>query len=46
LCKNRLGFKFISEDLEIASHLRRLLELNIGSTEIIAREVASWLKEN
>jgi c-di-GMP-binding flagellar brake protein YcgR len=44
--KNRLGFKFISEDLKTASHLRRLLELNIGSSKKIDREIASWLKEN
>jgi hypothetical protein len=44
--KNRLGSTLISENLETASHLRRLMELNIGSSEIIDREVASWLKEN
>ena len=43
---NRIGFKFISEDIETASHLRRLLELNIGSSEEIDREVAFWLREN
>jgi hypothetical protein len=44
--KNRLDSKLINENLETASHLRRLMELNIGSSEIIHREVASWLKEN
>ena len=43
---NRFGFKFISEDIETATHLRRLLELNIGSSEEIDREVASWLEKN
>jgi c-di-GMP-binding flagellar brake protein YcgR len=42
--ENRLGFKFVSEDTETATHLRRLLELNIGSAETIDREVAFWLK--
>ncbi len=42
---NRFGFKFISEDTETATHLRRLLELNIGSSEAIDREVAFWLKK-
>ena len=43
--ENRHGCKFVSEDTETATHLRRLLELNIGSAEIIDREVASWLKD-
>ena len=43
--ENRFGFKFVSEDTETATHLRRLLELNIGSSEAIDREVAFWLKE-
>jgi len=42
---NRFGFKFISEDTETATHLRRLLELNIGSSDVIDREVAFWLKD-
>lgn len=42
--KNRLGLKFISEDIETASHLRRLLELNIASSEEIDREIISWLQ--
>ena len=43
---NRFGFKFISEDIDTATHLRRLLEFNMGSSEEIDREVASWLGEN
>lgn len=42
---NRFGFKFISEDTETATHLRRLLELNIGSSEAIDREIAIWLAD-
>ena len=42
---NRFGFHFISEDTETAAHLRRLLELNIGSSEAVEMEVAFWLKE-
>jgi len=42
--ENRFGFKFISEDIATISHLRRLLELNIGSSEVIDREVSFWLK--
>ena len=41
---NRLGFKFVCEDTETAMHLRRLLELNIGSAEEIEKEIAIWLK--
>ena len=44
--KNRLGFKFVSEDTETAMHLRRLLELNIGSSDEIEKEIAFWLKHN
>jgi hypothetical protein len=43
--KNRLGFQFISVDTETATHLRRLLELNIGSAEVIDKELAFWLKD-
>ncbi len=42
--KKRFGFKFISYDAETATHLRRLLELNIGSSEAMAREVAFLLQ--
>ena len=42
---DRFGFRFISEDLETASHLRRLLELNIGSAETIDREVTFRLQD-
>jgi c-di-GMP-binding flagellar brake protein YcgR len=42
---NRVGFKFISEDTETAVHLRRLLELNIGSSEALEREVSLLLKD-
>ena len=42
---NKFGFKFISEDTETATHLRRLLELNIGSSEAIDREIDFWLKD-
>ena len=42
---NKFGFKFISEDTETATHLRRLLELNIGSSEAIDREVDFLLKD-
>jgi len=44
--ENRIGFKFVSEDTETATHLRRLLELNIGSSEVIDREVEFWLQKN
>ena len=43
--ENKLGFKFVSEDAETAMHLRRLLELNIGSADEIEKEIAFWLKQ-
>lgn len=42
--ENHYGFIFISEDLETFSHLRRLLELNIGDTDLVDRELADWMK--
>ncbi len=42
--EDRLGFRFIGEDTETIIHLRRLLELNIGSSETIDKEMSSWLK--
>ena len=43
--QKRIGFKFIGEDTETATHLRRLLELNIGSSEELDKELAYWLKD-
>ena len=42
--KNKFGFKFRSEDVETVRHLRRLLELNIGSSEEMEREIETWIK--
>ncbi|MFC1837260.1 PilZ domain-containing protein [Thermodesulfobacteriota bacterium] len=41
---NNLGFRFTSEDTETMTHLRRLLELNIGSSDVLDREISFWLK--
>ena len=43
--EDRFGFKFIGEDTETMIHLRRLLELNIGSSEAIDKEISFWLKD-
>jgi hypothetical protein len=43
--ENRFGLKFISEDTETATHLRRLLELNIGSSDSLDREISLWLQK-
>ena len=43
--ENKFGFKFIGKDTETMIHLRRLLELNIGSSEAIDKEISSWLKD-
>ncbi|MDT8421025.1 MAG: PilZ domain-containing protein [Desulfuromonadales bacterium] len=37
------GFLFLSEDLETLTHLRRLLELNMGGDETMRQELALWL---
>ena len=38
------GFIFRSEDLDTFSHLRRLLELNLGDAEIVDHELSHWMK--
>lgn len=42
--EDHYGFLFLSEDLDTLTHLRRLLELNLGDDELIKREMATWLK--
>lgn len=41
---NSFGFKFISEDIDTITHLRRLLELNLGEDGDIGLEITHWLK--
>ena len=42
--ENRLGFKFLHENLETLTHLRTLLELNTGDPEGVRSELLTWLK--
>lgn len=37
------GFRFLSENLETLTHLRRLLELNLGEDDVMKREIGIWL---
>lgn len=37
------GFRFLSENLETLTHLRRLLELNLGEDDIVKKELGYWL---
>lgn len=39
------GFKFVSEDIDTLTHLRKMIELNIGDHEQVTNELAHWLKE-
>ena len=39
------GFKFISEDLETLTHLRKLIELNTGDAEATRNELSAWLSD-
>lgn len=39
IANNNLGFKFLSMDIESLTHLRRLLEINMGNSEQISREL-------
>ena len=37
------GFLFLSENLDTLTHLRRLLELNLGGDDITRHEIEAWL---
>lgn len=39
------GFKFLSENLETMTHLRKLIELNTGDSEATREELTLWLKD-
>lgn len=41
----KYGFKFISENLETLTHLRKLIELNTGDTETTRNELSAWLDD-
>ncbi|MBM4053485.1 MAG: PilZ domain-containing protein [Planctomycetes bacterium] len=43
--QDHFGFKFISEDIDTITHLRRMIELNVGNHEKITDELSHWLKE-
>jgi len=40
------GFKFISENLETLTHLRKLIELNTGDAEATRSELSAWLSNS
>ena len=40
------GFKFISENLETLTHLRKLIELNTGDAEATRSELGAWLNNS
>jgi hypothetical protein len=42
--ESHYGFVFLSEEIDTFAHLRRLLELNLGDSEIIDRELGDWMK--
>lgn len=39
------GFKFISENLETLTHLRKMIELNTGDAEATRSELSAWLSK-
>ena len=41
---NLYGFLFVDADDESLTHLRRLLELNLGDDEEVERELIHWLQ--
>jgi len=38
------GFKFLTENIDTITHLRRLMELNIGDDQAVVNEFAYWLQ--
>lgn len=42
---SRYGFRFVSEDLENLTHLRKLIELNTGDPEATRSELSAWLND-
>lgn len=42
--KDRLGFRIEYIDLESASHLKRLVELNLGDADLLERELAHLIE--
>lgn len=40
---NSAGLVILTADVESVTHLRRLLELNLGDPEQISRELSQWL---
>lgn len=42
---SRYGFRFVSEDLENLTHLRKLIELNTGDPEATRNELSAWLND-
>jgi hypothetical protein len=43
--EHHYGFKFISEDLDTLTHLRKLIELNTGDVETTRSELSAWLRD-
>lgn len=43
--ENHYGFRFISENLETLTHLRKLIELNTGDAEATRSELSAWLSD-
>lgn len=39
------GFRFVSEDLDTLTHLRKLIELNTGDAEATRSELSAWLDD-
>ena len=42
--QNHFGFKFLSEDINTMTHLRKLIELNTGDSEATRSELSAWLQ--
>lgn len=40
------GFKFLDLDLDSLTHLRKLLELNMGDADCVRNELMTWLGED
>ena len=44
--ENCIGFKTVHMDLDTATHLRRLVELNLGNENLLERELSELIQSS
>ena len=43
---DHVGFKILQMDVDTASHLHRIIELNLGDTDMLKRELVELIKQH